>query len=141
MSASERTALQVQTVINLAFEMLKSSTSDSTRVQDARTLIRGSLNEPSKKDRSLIKSTGPRRPALAGQLHSTARSRARSLRVRGLRVGQREVGAAPGAPGPSWPSLCPLFSPPRAWDRTPGKLPAERSRQAWGKRSNMLLAL
>lgn len=84
---------------------------------------------------------GPRRPAPARQRHSAERNRARCLRVRGLRVCQHEVGAAPGAPGPSWPSPCPLFSPPTVWDRTPAKLPAERSRQAWGKRSNMLLAL
>lgn len=59
------------------------------------------------------------------------------------RVGPQEVGAAPGAPGPSWASLCPLFSPPKAQHRTSGtdrKLPAERCRQAWGKRSNMFLA-
>lgn len=121
--------------------MLKSSTKDLTRVQDAKKmLVRGSLNEPSKKGRSPIKSMGPRRRAPAGQLHSTERSGAHSLPVRGLRVGGQEVGAAPGAPGPSWPSLGPLVSPPTAWDRRPGKLPAERSRQAWGKSSKMLLS-
>lgn len=61
------------------------------------------------------------------------------------------MGAVPGAPGlrgsgpPSWPSLCPLFSlplpnPPTAWDRSPGKLPAGRSRQAWGTRSKTLVS-
>lgn len=106
-------------------------------------LTPGSLNEPSKEGRSLRKSTGPRRPALAGQRYSTERSLSRSLPVRGLGVGWQEVGAAPGAPGPSWPSLCPLVSTPTTWHRTSGvdrKLLAECYRQAWGKRNNALLA-
>lgn len=43
MSGSERTALQVQRTINLAFgKAEENSTKDLTRVQNSRTLMRGS---------------------------------------------------------------------------------------------------
>ncbi|CAI9161864.1 unnamed protein product [Rangifer tarandus platyrhynchus] len=63
-----------------------------------------------------------------------------SLRPRGWPSRSRNN---PCAPGPSWPSLCPLFSPSTMWDRTPGidrELPAERSRQAQSKTRSILLA-
>lgn len=53
---------------------------------------------------------GSRRPVPAGQRHYSEHRCARNLPVRGLGVGPPEVGAAPGAPGPSWPSLSVLSS-------------------------------
>ena len=82
---------------------------------------------------------GPHRPG-----NATARTQPRaepsSLRPRGWPSRSRNN---PCAPGPSWPSLCPPFSPSTIWDRTPGidrELPAERSRQAQSKTRSILLA-
>lgn len=85
---------------------------------------------------------GPRRPAPAGQRHSKERSRARTLPVRRFGVGAQEVVTTPELRAPPGPASV-LSSPPTVWDRTPGidrKLLAERSRQARGKKGNMLFA-
>lgn len=106
-------------------------------------LTPGSLNEPSREDPSPRKSMGPeeaRTGRAAPRLRTQPRGEPPGPRPR---VGPQEVGAAPGTPRPSWASLCPLFSLPEAEDRTPGvdrKLPAERSQQARGKRSNLFVA-
>lgn len=131
MSASEGTALQVQTAaVNLAFgnaqefyqrprlgyEMLKRG----YVAPWMRALKEGS--QPDQVNGSKEAGTGRR------QLHSTERSRAHSLPARGLGAGEQEG----GAPGPSWPSLCPLFSHPtppyslgpEPWEASGRALPA-----------------
>lgn len=136
MSSLKRTAMQVQTTFNWAFGSAEeSSTKDLTQVQDTRTLIRGIENTRGGETRPAnprLSEWAPKGGAQAEKINGSKEARTgRATPQQGtqpradppgptLRGRRSRSRNNPWAPGPSWPSFCPLFTPhglgPDTWD-------------------------